>query len=344
MDSLLNVIFIFLATVALGLMFGLTILRTIDSRLSEVSINIPEIKVPEAHVNVNFPQLQKPQYSVTLPPNQNDPPYQLVVSEPNQRQPILPQPNQYQSNVLSEPNQSNVLSEQNQYQSPVLSEPNQYLSPVLSEPNQYRSPVSSESNQYRSPVLSESNQYRSTILSDPNQRQPALSNQYQSTLPTLPNQSVINNMKGGMRQPDLIVSNYYKIPESDSICEKSIVVSTCPNRHEDERLKKFNKQLQDNMVASIRAAQPLHQNPMINGTTPDRALIQEQHYKHPDFFTPKQKIKFMLTANLSKMSPIDYKNWLLCFKDKSHNLNMYHQQMLHRIVNGYQPVMSDIPV
>ena len=53
-EQLLNVVFVFIATAALGAILGLSILRTVDTRLSEVSINIPQIKIPR--VKVEWPK------------------------------------------------------------------------------------------------------------------------------------------------------------------------------------------------------------------------------------------------------------------------------------------------
>lgn len=248
MDNLLNLIFIFLATVALGLMFGLTILKTIDSRLSEVSINLPEIKIPEAHVNVNFPDSNK-EFNHTRP------------------------------------------------------------------------------------------------SSDP----PSMTGGKQASLPN----AVIDCDE-----------------DSESLCERikpTIMISTSSKITENNQLKEFNTQLQNNLINSIQSAQPIYQNPTINSpflqTNPtinseiNRQHLQtnstinneinnqclqtnstpSQYYKHPDMLTPKQKIKYMLTAKFSKMTPIDYRNWLLCFQDRSHNLTPYHQKMLDQVRRGGIP-------
>jgi len=54
-EQLFNIIFIFMATAALGAILGMSVLRTVDTRLSDVSINIPPIRVPKTKVRVEWP-------------------------------------------------------------------------------------------------------------------------------------------------------------------------------------------------------------------------------------------------------------------------------------------------
>lgn len=50
-EQMLNIIFIFVVAMALGSILGLSILRTVDKRMSDIAINIPEIKMPNVKID-----------------------------------------------------------------------------------------------------------------------------------------------------------------------------------------------------------------------------------------------------------------------------------------------------
>lgn len=68
-EQTLNLIFVFITTAALGVLLGLSVLRTVDQRMSDISINIPTIKVPSPQVKLEWPNELTRQITQTLTNN-----------------------------------------------------------------------------------------------------------------------------------------------------------------------------------------------------------------------------------------------------------------------------------
>lgn len=84
-EHILNIIFIFIATATLGAILGLAVLRTVDTRLSDISVNIPPIKVPQSKITVEYPK----QLLSLLSENANQYQYVRQLNSDNDRQLLI---------------------------------------------------------------------------------------------------------------------------------------------------------------------------------------------------------------------------------------------------------------
>jgi hypothetical protein len=67
------------------------------------------------------------------------------------------------------------------------------------------------------------------------------------------------------------------------------------------------------------------------------------YYKHPNQMTSRQLEKYKSYPHFEKMTPIDYKYWLLIFKNSPTQLSEYHRAQLEKVQKGIELSESDLP-
>jgi len=374
-EQLFNLVFIFVATAALGMILGLSVLRTVDTRLSDVSINIPEIRVPEQKIEVSLPK----RFLENIEKNRPYPPI-----------------NEYPSVVLPTTNE-NISSTfaKKQIEAKEQGGGDRFLKEARTLEHKYGA-----LNDICDPKTVK------TTVDDACEKKVGIG------IPC--SNKIYRRLDENIQQSNLAVDKCYRFDEeqeqelSDLLSDSSIQQKPCtyPNytkprpealnhpdfqnnrkRVNDENYYLAGQQLQSNTVSEFVPRHPKKadhdpiahlprtgcaiNNPRTHqfvkeGVTEsimkgkksgeyfDRpwpesegAMISgllDQHYKDPAMMSERQKIKFMLTAKFDKMTPIDYRNWLLCYQESPQDLSEHNQIMLQRVLNGYQLTRNDLPL
>lgn len=357
-DQIFNLVFIFVTTVALGMLLGLSVLRTVDQRLSDVTIKIPEIKIPEI-------KIPEPNVRVELPESY----FEKVKRKPKNDKAILHQVNDYPNlNLNSDDNvpQKGGANRQRSGTDTVQSN-NQIAScyrdnidiigdsdcgsgsgsgsgslryngpnPADEYPNPLDHPdfVSKSLNpgaedraQCREKMLSRSRQ-QSASASEIWPRHPK--NADHDPIAHLPPEShKVNSPKTHQW-----VSNNAAHP-------MKVSGEWVTGQYQDTAEGQTGRSGQyfDKPWPGLKGS-PVP----VQGLTPTHSGLKSQHYKAPCDMTDRQRVKFMLMAKFDKMTTVDYRNWLLLYSDSKGDLAPYHRQMLNLVLNGYELTQDDLPL
>lgn len=331
-EQLFNLVFIFIATAALGMILGLSVLRTVDTRLTDVAINIPEIKVPEQKIEVQLPKElftrhreEYPNMNLISTTNKNN----NAIAQSNEEMQLVKQKGGrqrggadcYDTTILPLSNKMYDRLTRN------IKADDSIINENLKLANCYRSPEQQDDNDLSSILTSSS-------CSDPIQHKNVKALQHP-------------DFQKGYRK-HINKENYYL---SGQQLQSATVASFTPRDPSSKGqillppVEIANAPPGVNVDGACRSTvtvreKPDCQIPVIIGV---RGQGQDQYYRNPNTMNERQRAKFMLTAKYAKMTPVDYQNWLLCYSDCPGNLSAYNQSMLNKIVKGSPITPTDIP-
>lgn len=141
-----------------------------------------------------------------------------------------------------------------------------------------------------------------------------------------------------------------QIPTRAEICKKDLPL---PHGHYDQyKYKSESKSvpkeggLPKNMLTAHEHSLPApYPQPRVATVEPDAAesISSGTYYKDPSQMTAAQRSKFRNKAKFANMTPLDYRNWLLMFKDEEHKLTAFHRSNLRIVTRGGQLTAADLP-
>ena len=129
---------------------------------------------------------------------------------------------------------------------------------------------------------------------------------------------------------------------SVSDCTKSIVQRTS---FDTDKLKSEAKPVSKvaPKTVPVGSNQPIVKQPD-DSADADANVNVISYYIDPIEMTPGQLAKFKQFAKPYKMTLIDYRRWLLLFKDDPENLEKQHRDKLRIVANGGKLTLNDLPV
>ncbi len=345
-EQTLNLVFIFLVTAVLGSILGISVLKTVDTRLSDLSIVMPEINVPPSQI--------------TLPPELMEHLKRQSLQAPTQTQVS----SQLPVNILSEYPNMHIKSQSQPQRGGIapVSIVQDMSSPYFD--NQiYRAldqkicrdnlrPSRSRALEPCDPPISScdsgSDNHSTSDWNDlkcrDSQNPPGQCNQrYEKELISGPDfvrhASKINNSNQPLIKRQLesqIVSQVIPIHPSDSY--RDLPLTVLPRRNTN-----LNNAWQHQSV-DVNVDSGCSPSTFLTGEYNQRLCDQRQYYRDPREMTRRQFLKFKYTAKFDKMTSIDYHNWLLSYLDTPNQLPSYHRNMLNKIKQGYRVRYDDLPI
>jgi hypothetical protein len=322
-EQLFNLIFIFVATAALGAILGLSVLRTVDHRLSDVSINIPPIKVPESNVRIEWPEnmldeLKHELLGSRTDPNAYDngsnPPYQELRAMTGGGLDQLPTTVGLERSGAPQPDGEGILES---------------LSENIGADNQaFRRTVRPIENDGVADTLPPADR----LIADSNPMAPPGENLRQ----------ILDSPDFQRGRDRINNSNYYLASQQLESHRVSNYPPIHPHRsHQDIDHYEANRQHLGRPQKRSRKCQPHQLTP--SGVYWDQPCDSRQYYKDPSEMTTRQLIKFKKYAKFDKMTLRDYLNWLTLYSNEPEILTPQNAKNLKRLKGGKRIRERDIP-
>ena len=318
-EQLLNIVFIFVVAMALGSLLGLSILRTVDKRMSDISINIPEIKIPPAQVKVNCPSdyLSNQSFYQQLESN-----YQMRGGDYLNKE-IESVPAKVNNNSVNrDPDGKGIY----QGLAKNIHQDNLTVKPIPNIEKESRDKRDKGKKEIAKGITERDDSKNSDVeLRNNNSR---YFDYPDESVDFVRSRSRINN------------ENHYLAKQQLESHKSSLFKPI----HPKESYYDIDHYRGNAMKGDELRNCGVNTHSFYDGNYYDRKMGDNQYYKNPNEMDIRQLIKFKKSAKFDKMTLTDYINWLsLYINDDSEVLSFKNQQNLLKLLQKREITEKDIP-